>query len=257
MNTFWPKIKENPLFAALLAILLISLIIALTFWARNQAKQNYYIGKNPQLDRSIAISGEGKVTAIPDIASVTLGMENINMNIQAAQKKNSDTINALIAQLKALGIDEKDIQTVSYNIYPQYDYTNSTQTLKGYTVSQSVTVKIRQTDKVSSVLKIAGDLKLNQVGGLTFDIDQPEVYQQQAREKALQNAKNKAEALAKIMGVKLGKVISFSESGSNITPYPMLSAKSDLGIGGGGTAPSVAPGSQDVIIDATIVYELN
>jgi uncharacterized protein len=257
MNTFWPKIKENPLFAAILAILLVSLIIALTFWARNLAKQNYYIGKNPQLDRSIAISGEGKVTAIPDIASVTLGMDNTNIDIQAAQKKNSDAINSLITQLKALGIVADDIQTVSYNIYPQYDYINSTQTLKGYTVSQSVAVKVRQTDKVSDVLKIAGDLKLNQVGGLTFDIDQPEKYQQEARKKALQNAKDKAEALAQIMGVKLGKVISFSESGSNLTPYPLYSLKSDSGIGGGGTAPSVAPGSQDIIIDATIVYELN
>ena len=111
MNTFWPKIKENPLFAALVAILLITLIFALTLWARNLAKQNYYIGKNPQVDRSISISGEGKVTAIPDIATVTLGMQNISMDIQSAQKKNSDTINSLITQLKALGIDAKDIQT--------------------------------------------------------------------------------------------------------------------------------------------------
>jgi uncharacterized protein YggE len=257
MNSFWPKIKENPLFVALLAILLIALIIALTFWTRNLAKQNYYIGKNPQIDRTISISGEGKVTAIPDIASVTLGMENTSLDIQAAQKKNSDTINALITQLKALGIDAKDIQTVNYSILPQYDYSSGKQVLTGYSISQNITVKIRKTDQVSAVLKIAGDLKLNQVGGLSFDIDQPEIYQQQARTIALQNAKDKAEALAKIMGVKLGKVISFSESSSYNAPYPLYAAKSDLGIGGGGTAPSVAPGSQDIIIDATIVYELD
>ncbi|MCX6739715.1 MAG: SIMPL domain-containing protein [Candidatus Parcubacteria bacterium] len=256
MNTFWPKIKENPIFAILLAILLAVLAVGLIFWARNLNKQNYYIGKNPQADRTIAISGEGKVTAIPDIASVTLGMDNTSMDIQVAQKKNSDAINALITQLKALGIAEQDIQTASYNIYPQYDYSNNTQIIKGYTVSQSVSVKVRQTAKVSNVLKIAGDLKLNQVGGLSFEVDQPEFYQQQAREKALQNAKDKAQALADVMGVKLGKVISFSESSNNYAPYPIYSDKS-LGIGGGGTAPSVAPGSQDIIIDATIVYELD
>ncbi len=256
MNTFWPKIKENPLFAALLAILLVTLVISLTFWARNLAKQNYYIGKNPQVDRSIAITGEGKVTAIPDIASVTLGMENTGMDIQAIQKKNSDTINSLISQLKALGIDEKDIQTVNYSINPQYDYSNGTQTLIGYSVFQNVTVKIRKTDQVSNVLKIAGDLKLNQVGGLTFEIDQPEIYQQEARIKALQNAKDKAQALAAVMGVKLGKVLSFSESSNNYSPYPIYAEKS-MGIGGGGVAPSVSPGSQDVIIDTTIIYELD
>jgi uncharacterized protein len=257
MNSFWPKIKENPLFAALLAIFLITVIFSLTFWARNLAKQNYFIGKNPQLDRSIAISGEGKVTAIPDIASVTLGMENTSMDIQVAQKKNSDTINSLMSQLKALGIDEKDIQTVSYNINPQYDYSNGRQTLTGYSVSQNISVKIRKTDQVSNVLKIAGDSKLNQVGGLSFDIDQPETYQQEARVKALQNAKDKAQALAQVMGVKLGKIISFSESSNYMAPYPIYNAKADYGIGGGGTAPSVAPGSQDIIINATIIYELD
>jgi len=258
MNTCCPKFKENPIFSTLAALFLLVVIVGLALWARNLYKQNYYIGKNPQIDRTITIAGEGKVTAIPDIATVTLGMDNTNMDIQVAQKKNSDTINSLITQLKAFGIAAEDIQTVNYNIYPQYDYVNNSQTLKGYTVSQSVAVKVRQTDKINNVIKIAGDLKLNQVGGLSFDVDKPEVYKQQAREKALQNAKDKAETLAKIMGVKLGKVISFSENGTYPTPYTMYSSDKAMGIGGGGgTAPSVSPGSQDIIIDASVVYELD
>ncbi|MDD5341045.1 MAG: SIMPL domain-containing protein [Patescibacteria group bacterium] len=258
MNTCCVKFKENPVLFILITVLLICVIAVLIFWAMNLYKQNYYIGKNPQIDRTITIMGEGKVTAIPDIANVTLGMQNTNLNIQVAQKKNSDTMNALIAQLTALGISKDDIQTTNYNIYPQYDYSSSRQTLTGYTVSQDVTVKIRQTDKVDQVLKIAGDLKLNQVGGLSFAIDNPETYRQQARILALQNAKDKAEALAKIMGVNLGKVISFAESSNGVTPYPMMvSDKAVSGIGGGGTAPSVSVGSQDIIIDASIVYELN
>jgi uncharacterized protein YggE len=257
MNTCWPKFKENPLLYILATVLLVALIFVLVFWARNLYKQNYYIGKNPQIDRTITISGEGKVTAISDIANVSLGMQNTNLNIQVAQKKNSDTMNTLITQLTALGIAKEDIQTTNYNIYPQYDYTSGKQTLTGYSVSQDVTVKIRQTDKVDQVLKIAGDLKLNQVGGLSFEIDNPEVYRQQARILALQNAKVKAEALAQIMGVSLGKVISFSESSNAPTPYPMYSDKAVLGMGGGGTAPSVSVGSQDIIIDAAVVYELN
>lgn len=256
METFWPKIKENPLFALLVAVFLIASVIVLTLWARNLAAQYYYIGKNSQTDRQISISGEGKVTAIPDIATVTLGMENIDLNVQLAQKKNSDTINSLMAQLKALGIALEDIQTVNYNIYPQYDYSSGKQVLIGYDVSQNISVKIRDTGKVSDVLKIAGDLKLNQVGGLSFDIDKPEVYQEQAREKALQNAMAKADTLAKIMNVKLGKIISFSESSNTPTPYPIYADKA-IGMGGGGTAPAVSAGSQDVISDVTIIYELN
>jgi hypothetical protein len=258
MDTCWPKFKENPILFVLLSAFVIVLIVVLIFWARNLYKQNYYIGKNPQLDRTITITGEGKITAIPDIALVSLGMENTSMDIQVAQKKNSDTMNSLINQLKALDISKDDIQTTSYNIYPQYDWVNGKQILRGYTVSQNVTVKIRETSKIDNVLKIAGDLKLNQVGGLSFDIDNPEVYKQQAREKALQNAKEKADALAKIMGVKLGKVISFSESGTMPTPYPVYARQEALGIGGGeGTAPNVSPGSQDIIVNASVVYELD
>ena len=258
MNTCCVKFKENPVLFILITILLICVIAVLIFWAMNLQKQNYYIGKNPQIDRTITITGEGKVTAIPDIATVVLGMQNTSMNIQDAQKRNSTTMNSLMTQLLALNISKDDIQTTDYTIYPQYDYTSGGQVLKGYTISQNVTVKIRKTDQVDSVIKIAGDLKLNQVGGLSFNIDQPEIYKQQARILALQNAKAKADALAKIMGVSLGKVISFSESGTTPTPYPIYADKAMAsGIGGGGTAPSVSAGSQDIIIDASVVYELN
>ncbi len=257
MNTCWPKFKENPILCILGILLLLALIFVLVFWALNLYKQNYYIGKNPQIDRTITITGEGKVTAIPDIATLSLGMDNTNMDIQVAQKKNSDTITALINALKALDISKDDIQTTNYSIYPQYDWNNGKQTLTGYTISQNVTVKIRQTDKVDQVLKVVGDLKLNQVGGLSFDIDQPEIYRQQARILALQNAKAKADALAKIMGVKLGKVISFNESGTVPSAYPIYADKAVSGMGGGGTAPSISAGSQDIIIDASVVYELD
>lgn len=257
MNTCCPKFKENPLLYILATLLLIALIFVLVFWARNLYKQNYYIGKNPQIDRTITISGEGKVTAIPDIATLSLGMENTSLDIQDAQKKNSGAMNSLINQLTALGISQDDIQTTNYSIYPQYDWTSGKQILRGYTISQNVSVKIRKTNLIDQVLKIVGDLKLNQVGGLTFDIDQPEIYRQQAREKALQNAKDKADVLAKIMGVKLGKVISFNESGTAPTYYPIYTKSEALGLGGGGTAPTVSAGSQDIIIDASVVYEID
>jgi len=251
-----PKFKENPIHYVLSVALIIVLVIAIGIWAWNLSKQHYYIGKNPDIQRTIAITGEGKVTAIPDIALVSLGLSTEKKKVSDAQAENSKTINSLIDQLKGLGIAKEDITTTNYSIYPAYDWTNGKQILRGYTVSQDVQVKIRQTDKVDDVLKIAGDLNLNQIGGLTFSIDQPEVYKQQARIKALENAKEKADALAQVMGVKLGKVISFSESEGYVPPpYPMY-AKAE-GIGGGGAAPTVEAGSQEITIMATISYELD
>jgi len=253
-----PNFKENPVLAVLSSLFIVVLGIAVGLWAWNMSKQHYYIGKNPDIQRTISIMGEGKVTAIPDIALVSLGLSTQKAKVADAQTENSKTINSLIAKLKALGIANEDIQTTDYSIYPNYDYSNGKQTLTGYTVSQNVQVKIRQTDKVDDVLKTAGDLNLNQIGGLTFTIDNPEDYRQQARIKALENAKVKADALAQVMNVKLGKVISFSESGGNVPmPYPTYAKSDAIGIGGGGAAPTVSAGSQDIIIDATISYELD
>lgn len=251
-----PNFKENPVLAVLLSLFIVVLGIAVGLWAWNMSKQHYYIGKNPDIQRTIGITGEGKVTAIPDIAIVSLGLSTQKAKVADAQTENSKTMNSLIDKLKALGIAKEDIQTANYSIYPQYDWLNGAQILKGYVVSQDVQVKIRQTDKVDDVLKTAGDLNLNQIGGLTFTIDNPENYKQEARIKALENAKEKADALAKVMGVKLGKVISFSESEGYVpTPYPMY-AKAD-GIGGGGAVPAVEAGSQEITITATISYELD
>ncbi|MFA5188059.1 MAG: SIMPL domain-containing protein [Patescibacteria group bacterium] len=253
-----PNFKENPLLSVLLSLFIVVLGIAIGLWAWNMSKQHYYIGKNPDIQRTISIMGEGKVTAIPDIALVSLGLSTQKAKVADAQTENSRTINSLIDKLKALGIANEDIQTTDYSIYPNYDYSNGKQTLTGYTVSQNVQVKIRQTDKVDDVLKTAGDLNLNQIGGLTFTIDNPEKYRQDARILALENAKLKADALAQVMGVKLGKVISFSESGSGVpTPYPIYAKSDSVGIGGGAAAPTVSAGSQDIIIDATISYELD
>ncbi|HDQ22683.1 MAG TPA: DUF541 domain-containing protein [Candidatus Uhrbacteria bacterium] len=257
----WPKFKENKIIKILLVILvaglIVSLIASLILWSRNLYKQNYYIGKSPDIQRTISISGEGKVTAIPDIAMVNLGLETEKIDVTEAQDINSQTMNSLIEKLKTLGIASEDIQTTNYSIYPRYDWKDGMQVLRGYIVNQNVTVKIRQTDKIDQVLRIAGELKLNQIGGLSFGIDQPEVYRQEARVKALENAKEKANELARVMGVKLGKVVSFSEN-ENYFPkaLPVYDSRAELGFGAGGT-PTVEVGSQEIVVMATVLYELD
>jgi hypothetical protein len=256
MSNFWPTTKDNPLFAGLVAVLLIVLIVTLIFVALNQQKQNYYIGKSLETQRMITITGEGKVTVVPDIAMVNLGLETENKDITTAQNSNSQIMNNLIDRLMALGIARKDIQTMNYNIYPRYDWQDGVQILQGYVVSQNVNVKIRQTEKVEQVLRIAGELKLNQIGGLTFGVDDPTEYKQAARIKALENAKNKANDLAKVMDVELGKIMSFSEQDSSMPqPYPTY-ARAE-GLGGGAGTPNIETGTQEVTVVATITYELD
>lgn len=222
----------------------------------NNLKGYQYIGK-PSAERdTIAISGEGKVTAIPDIATIDVGLTTEKSDVKNAQLENTTKMNRLIANLKNLGVDSKDIQTSYYNIYPQYDWPNGKQILRGYQVSQGVTVKIRNLDKIGDILAAAGEGGANQVSGLSFNIDDPEVLRQEARVKALENAKEKAEALARVAGVSLGKIVSFSEYAS--TPYSAYKSMDALGIGGGGAVPSptVEAGSMDIVIDVTVSYEI-
>jgi len=241
------------------ALNLLALVAAvyLILLSRNVLMQHQYIGRPESQRDTIAISAEGKVTARPDIASISAGVLTEKKTVAEAQKENTAKMNAIIAKIKSLGVADEDIKTTNYSIYPQYDWIDNRQVERGFQVSQNVEVKVRDLAKIPDVLTAAGELGANQVGGVTFTIDDPEELRQQARLKGLEAAKTKAQALADAAGVKLGKVVGFSE-GAGYTPSPMFYAKdAAMGLGGGGgAAPSIESGSQDVIVNVSVVYEI-
>lgn len=251
--------QQHKFIAILVGIVLLIGAIYLAILARNGLKTYNYIGISAEQKHSITITGEGKVTGIPDVAKIQLGYNVEKKTVAEAQKDNTDKMNTLIDKLKKdFKIEAKDIQTTNYNIYPQYDWSNNKQTLRGYQVSQNVSIKVREIDKVSNILDAAGQLGLNQVGSLAFEIDEPENLKQQAREKAITAAKEKAEALAKIAGVKLGKIINFSESSNEPSSiyrdYGVMMEKTlSSSIA---PAPQVEAGSTEIIINAIIEYEI-
>lgn len=232
-----------------------SIYLALLSW--NTFKAHDYIGISPKQTHSISIVGEGKVTGVPDVAKISLGYSIEKRTVAEAQRENSDKINAMIDRLKKdFKVEAGDIKTINYYISPQYDWNNGKQTLRGYLVSQDLNVKVRQMDKISNIIEAAGLIGLNQVGNLSFEIDNPEKLKQEARAKALAQAKEKAETLAKVVGVKLGKVISFSESSNQPFPiYGSYATSDKIGLGGG-AAPAVEVGSNEITIIATVEYEI-
>src|SRR3989338_10203588 len=240
------------------AILLLMAVAYLGALTRNAFRQYDYIGRTSEQIYTITVNGEGKVSAVPDIGQVSLGIKTSNAKVEIARQENVTKMNALIAAVKALGVDSKDITTTQYAINPQYDWVEGRQILRGYDINQAVSVKIRALDKIGAVLDAAGKAGANQIGGLNFTIDEPEVLRQQAREKALQNATDKAAALAKIGNVKLGKLVSFSEAGGSTPPLfyertMMLKAEADQA---SGAVPTMEPGSQDIISNVTVTYEV-
>jgi len=238
------------------ALAFLALAVWLGFKTRNEAKQFDYIGV-PLESHSISVSGEGKAVGIPDVAGIDLGTVIEKPQVAAAQAENTRVMNALLAALDDMGVDKKDVQTTSYNVNPAYDWNNGKQTLRGYSVSQNVHVKVRKLDTVGDILGKAGSLGANQVGGVSFTVDEPETLNQEARLKALKNAKEKAEALADVAGVKLGRVINFQESFGGGYPQPMYYAK-DMAMGANmaESAPLVEAGSSEVTSNVTITYQI-
>ena len=254
----WSTLKQTKLVIILSVILLVLVNVWFLGRINNDAKAFRYIGKPTSSRDVITISGEGKVTAIPDIAVIQVGVTTEKPDVRTAQKENSDKMNVLTARVKALGVGEKDIQTTQYSIYPQYDYADGKQRLRGYQVAQSVKIKIRDLSKIGALLAAAGEAGANQVSGVSFTIDDPEALRQQAREKALDNARAKADALARRAGVKLGKIVSFSEGSGGMSPVPYYARAEAMGIGGGSDmkAPDIQPGDLDVIVGVDVSYEI-
>lgn len=206
-----------------------------------------------QKQELFSVTGEGKITVVPDTAIVSLGISLNKPTVKAAQDEVNSVISEITKSLKTLSIDAKDIKTSNYSIYPQYDYqTTGGNRISGYQVSANLTVKIREFDKVNQVIDTATAKGANNVGGVQLTVDdarQKELLQQ-AREMAVKDAKTKAESLASAAGMTLGKIVNIQEDANNF-PRPMgMMAVADSSV-----KTNIEPGSTDVTTSVTLFYE--
>lgn len=241
--------------ATVFTAFLILYVIVLT---RNELAQHQFIGKTDKQNYTISISGKGEVTAVPDIAEISFGVETEKLTVLEAQQENNKKINAVTEMLKENNIDTKDISTSEYSITPRYNYTEEEgQVLVGYVVSSLLRVKVRAVEQSGSIIDQAGKLGVNRVGGLTFTIDEPEALQQQARLEALKNARQKAEDLAAAAGVRLGRIVSFEEQSSEPPVYPVASRGIMMdAVEEKAAPPDIQAGVQEVIVTVNVEYEV-
>jgi uncharacterized protein len=207
---------------------------------------------------TVSFSGEGKITAKPDIAVISASIVTQAVDSKTAQDSNSTKSNAVSAFLKKQGVEDKDVKTSGYNVTPQYRYPpyGGQPTITGYQVSQSYEIKIRDLTKISTILDGLVTAGANQVNNLGLQIENPEALKSQARQLAIDNAKKKAAELEKQVGISLGKIINFVE-GANGYPVPAYSVDSRaMGMGGGGSEPAISTGENDIVIDVTITYQI-
>jgi hypothetical protein len=251
-NTFGKK-----LIITLVGLALVYTIFYMGTLINNNIKKYRFIGMADKTERMISVSGYGKATGENNIAVTTIGYSNTDKDVAAAQTQNKVVMDKVMADLKKMGIEDKDLQT-NYSIYPDYDYTQDKgQVLKGYKVTHTVTVKIRDLSKINNVLGLAGTYGANEVGGLTFTIDDETSLKDVARQKAIEDAKVKAVYLANSLGVKLGAVISYNEYESSGDVYYAKYMGMAEGGGVSATAPeTVSGGSQDLSMNVSVTFEI-
>jgi len=208
----------------------------------------------------IQFSAEGSVFAKPDIAQVTLGIKTERRNTAVeAVKENTEQMNKVIEAIKGEGVEEKDIKTTSYNLNPSYDYDKETgrSNIKGYEVNQQVTVKIRDLDSIGLIIEATTKVGANQVGNISFTIDDMSEIKKLAREEAVKKAKEKAEEMAELTGIKLGKLVNVYENENAYPPvYRNYALSIDEAVGMGGGAPEIQVGENEVVLQVTLVYEV-
>lgn len=241
----------------LAAIIMVYGIFYLGTLISNNIKKYQFIGLTDKSERMITINGMGKVNGQNNIAVTSIGYSNTDKDVGTAQVENKKVMDQIFSELKKLGIEDKDLQS-NYTIYPDYNYTpDKGQELKGYRVSNTVTIKIRDLAKINEVLGLAGKYGATEVGGLSFTIDDPSNLKDEARGKALADAKKKAYLLAQSLGVTLGEVVSYNEyDASNDAYYPKYNMAAEGGGIGGGAPEAVAGGSKDVVMNVSVTYEL-
>jgi uncharacterized protein len=253
------KIKQILLTISVVVLVLVGAVLSGCSTNAGAAQEVQPVNVSVNSQEGIWVNGVGKVTVTPDIATVSLGVSAQASTVSVAQSQASTAMDKVIAALTGSGVSKNDIQTQFFNIQQMTRYDNNSQqsVITGFMVSNTVAAKIRSVDKTGSIIDAvaAAGGDFTRVNGVSFSVDKPEKYYIQAREQAVKDAKSRAEQMANLTGVTLGKATYISESSSSTPiPYPAALMKSDAS--GIGSTTSISPGETDIILNVQVAYAI-
>jgi len=208
----------------------------------------------PQQNTGIWVTGQGEVMVIPDIAELYLGIEAQADTVSEAQAQASEAMDKVMEALKDNGVAEKDIQTQQFSIYPVTTWImeSGEEEIVGYRVTNIVLAKIREVDKgiiIDAVAKAGGDL--TRIQSISFSVDDPTPYYEEAQGKAMEDAKNKATQLATSAGIQLGKPTYISEGAAYVPKY-----FAEVGGNEASSSTPISPGELKITVNVQVVYEI-
>ena len=202
-----------------------------------------------KLEKLVTVTGEGTVAAVPDNAVIRIGVSSQGKTARAASDANVKDMSVVLTAIKESGIADRDIQTTSLSLQPQYDPNKTgTARLNGFHVNNQLAIKIRDIGKLSAVIDRTISAGVNEMSGIEFIVSQQAKLLDQARAAAIADAHRKAELYANAAGMKVGRVIAISEEGASPPSRsfaPMVRA-----------GAAIAPGEQTLRAVITVSYEL-
>lgn len=250
--------------AKLVGVAAIVALLAYTYFAFVQARN---IAHMPMM---ITVDGKGELFAKPDIATFSFSVSAREADAVTAQKKSADAINAIYTYLKDKGVAEKDIKTTGYSLNPRYEYPQVVCTqwscppagepkIVGYEVSQSIEVKVRKTDDIGMLITGVGELGATNVSTPSFTIDDDETLKADARDIAIADARAKAQALAKNLGVRIVRMNGYYEDQGGYAPmygYGMAESVKTMATDSVTVPPRIPTGENKITSNVHITYEV-
>ncbi len=205
-------------------------------------------------EHTISVAGSGKVVVVPDLATVQLGVVIERSTAKAAREAAAEAMTKVVAAIRALGIDEKDIATANVSLNPVYDYPNNrAPKIRGYQLQNTVSVTVRDLARLSDVLDDGVGAGATSVDGISFDVADRAASEAKAREAAVADAKAKAETLARTLGVGIAGVASVSEQVSTPVWYDRAIAGAAAQADTAAETP-VLPGTTDIVITVQVSF---
>ena len=239
----------------LLGLLLLVLIISISVDINNKVNET---------ENTISVSATSEVYAKPDLALTTFSVVIEAKTVAQAISENAEKMNAIIDFVKSQGVQEEDLKTVGFNIYPRYEWQkdiscippcpSGKRALVGYEVRQSLQVKVRDLSKIGDIVEGAVNKGANQVSDLRFTIDNEDNLKAQAREQAIEEAKDKAKELSSQLEVRLVRVIDFNEGSQMPRPYYYSMEEAENVDKGGGV--EIETGENKISVTVNITYQI-
>lgn len=243
--------KKTNAYVVAISVIAVAAIVICSF---------YFVTKQNNQDR-FTVTGSATVYAKADVANLTVGMKTeVKDTAAEATMENSEKINKILLEVKNLGVEEKDIKTTNYRLNPVYNWTEKNgQELEGYQVTQSVTLKIRELDKIGEIISKTTQAGANQVGDISFTIDDEFELKNEARELAIDKAKEKAQLIAQQSGLKLGKIKGVNENNYAPVAYAYSNARVSYDMAEGGEmaeSSNIEAGQNEIRSEVTLIYEV-